>query len=252
MMSAKADPSNTTTTTTSQCDCPEKMNHHSILYTLLSSGTSTTTATSSSPNPAATDDVCQPNSEEEKAGGKEQEAIYSWDCTMRAPHLTQTLPTIIKLKHSEEVCPYAAQLLLKTVDFIRNLPAVLCLSRSDRVRLLQHCWSELLILTMAQCEFHIQVEKVSFPKDLQDNTTNVNNKPTSTVTSVARSCSEKDCREGALLKYIIATQGIPTTSDIDTLNAFFQKCQTLEIDDKEFAYLKSTIFFNPGKKVQKF
>ncbi|XP_030828460.1 nuclear receptor subfamily 0 group B member 1-like [Strongylocentrotus purpuratus] len=251
MMSAKTNPSNTST---SQCDCPEKKNHHSILYTLLSSGTSSTAAPSASPKTEATEDAqCQPiKPEEEEAGNNQQEAIYPWDCPMRALH---TLPTIIRLKHAEEACPYAAQLLIKTVDFIRNLPAVLCLSRSDRVRLLQHCWSELLILTMAQCQFHIQVEKVSFHKDSQDNNnvnTGVNSKPASSAMSIAKSCSEKDCREGALLKYIIATQGIPTTSDIDTLNAFFQKCQTLQIDDKEFAYLKSTIFFNPGKKKNAF
>ena len=231
----------------SPCDCSEKKSHPSILYTLLSSGSTTTSTTTSSNSEDR-------GSDEQQDGGKDvgtnQEAIYPWECGAGVHYSAPTLPTIIKLKYAEEVCPYAAQLLLKTVDFITNLPSVLCLSRSDRAKLFTHCWSELLILTMAQYRFHLQVEKVSLHRDSHDNEStntssdNVNSKP---VTPVAKSCPERDSREGALLKYIIATQGIPTTSDIDTLNAFFQKCQTLQIDDKEFAYLKTTIFFNPGK-----
>ncbi|XP_071498571.1 nuclear receptor subfamily 0 group B member 1-like isoform X1 [Diadema antillarum] len=252
-MSAKMNPSNST----AKCDCPDRISHHSILYSLLSSGTTATTPQSSaqsSSTSASMATMAESECKEAREGemsSDDQVAIYPWDRAHRSPRPMHTLPTVVKLKNPDEMCPCAAQLLLKTVDFIRSLPSVLCLSCGDRVRLLQHCWSELLVLTMAQHRVNIQVERVSLHRekpmegDALSSTSESVDKSVVTPAPVAKSCPESDCREGALLKYIIATQGIPTAADIDTLNAFFQKCQTLDIDDKEFAYLKSTIFFNP-------
>lgn len=55
------------------------------------------------------------------------------------------------------------------------------------------------------------------------------------------------CPQGGLLKCLVAMKGIPTKCDVDTMNTFFRKCDTMMLDDKEFAYLKATIFFSSGK-----
>lgn len=130
-----------------------------------------------------------------------------------------------------------ALLLLKTVEFVRTLPLDGAFPSKDRILLFQHSWSELLALTMAQYKFEFQVEEAKItPHPEQEQSEQEKG-----ATGVA---PFQLCPQGGLLKCLVAMKGIPTKCDVDTMNTFFRKCDTMMLDDKEFAYLKATIFFS--------
>ncbi|XP_077869096.1 nuclear receptor subfamily 0 group B member 1-like, partial [Saccoglossus kowalevskii] len=126
------------------------------------------------------------------------------------------------LKYPDIVQQEAAQLLLKTIDFTKNLPIYWDLDHNDRVQLYLHGWAEMLVLTMAQYKFDFEITEQSYESHEQ---------------STPHAAQDR-------VKFDTSQQGIPVWGDVKKINNFLQRCHHLQIDDKEYAYLKSTILFN--------
>lgn len=202
------------------CNCPDRHSKDSILYSLLSGNPNVDTEGS--------------GSEQEDTSGNLIPWLHSSSSSLSSSACHYT-PAAVKLCNPKETCQQVALLLLKTVEFVRTLPIASTFLLQDRIVLFQHSWSELLALTMAQYKFEFQVEEAK-------------------LTQPPTPCGEMDkegyvspsqlCPQGGLLKCLVAMKGIPTKCDVDTMNTFFRKCDSMMLDDKEFAYLKATIFFS--------
>lgn len=126
------------------------------------------------------------------------------------------------LKRPSHACQQASVVLLKTVHFMRNLPAFNQLPPNDQVSLLHRCWPPLLILGLAQ-------EGVSFE---------VTDRPAdSLLKKILLNGQESLDRE----------REQPTMAGVSKLKSCLKRFASLDLSPKEYAYLKGTMIFNPGK-----
>ncbi|CAL1611507.1 unnamed protein product [Knipowitschia caucasica] len=126
----------------------------------------------------------------------------------------------VVLKRPTEVCKEASVVLVKTVHFMKNLPAFNQLPGRDRGVLLEHCWAPLFILGLAQ-------ERMDFE-----------------VTDTAA--------DSMLKKILLNRQhgpGVereqPTAAAVRKLKTCLKRLWNLDLSPKEYAYLKGTTIFNP-------
>ena len=204
------------------CNCPDRTKDGSILYNLLASSPE-------SPQVQHSTERCPMV---HMVNNVWRRSCPTNPTTASSPSSPYP-PSLVILRHAEDTYQQAAQLLLKTVDFVRNLPSMQRLCTHDRVTLLQHCWAELLVLTMTQYRFEFETDELTLLSSSHDDQNSC-------------SCTHGNS-ESMLVKCLVALQGIPTKSDVHMINSFFSKCDLLQLEDKEYAYLKATILFNPGK-----
>lgn len=140
-----------------------------------------------------------------------------------APHrCTCEMRRTVCLKTPGETCKTASDVLVKTINFMKSLPAFHQLPAKDQLALLQSCWAPLFILGLAQ-------ERVCFQ-----------------VT---------DTPAASMLKRILlnrhedmdALREQPTMAGVNTLMSCLKKFWSLDLSPKEYAYLKGTMMFNPGR-----
>lgn len=125
------------------------------------------------------------------------------------------------LQDPSQICRDASAILVKTVRFIKNLPAFNQMPRADQFLLLRSCWAPLFILGLAQ-------ERLDFE-----------------VT---------DTPADSLLKKILLNRQSspgqhgeqPNMAGVSKLKSCLRKFWSLDLSPKEFAYLKGTAIFNPG------
>ncbi|XP_076594118.1 nuclear receptor subfamily 0 group B member 2a [Chaetodon auriga] len=124
------------------------------------------------------------------------------------------------LKRPSEICKEASAVLVKTVQFMKNLPAFNQMPPNDQFSLLKSCWAPLFILGLAQ--EHVDFEVTDTPAD-------------------------------SMLKKILLNRqestGIereqPTMAGVSKLKSCLKKFWSLDLSPKEYAYLKGTTIFNP-------
>uniref|UniRef100_A0A3Q1JHS5 NR LBD domain-containing protein n=2 Tax=Anabas testudineus TaxID=64144 RepID=A0A3Q1JHS5_ANATE len=138
-----------------------------------------------------------------------------------APHKCNCeLRRTVCLKRPAEICKEATAVLVKTVHFMKNLPAFNQLPLNDQFLLLKNCWAPLFILGLAQ--EHVDFEVTDSPAD-------------------------------SMLKKILLTgqestemeREQPTMAGVSKLGSCLKKFWTLDLSPKEYAYLKGTTIFNP-------
>lgn len=124
------------------------------------------------------------------------------------------------LKRPSEICKEASAVLVKTVQFMKNLPAFNQLPPNDQFSLLKSCWAPLFILGLAQ--EHVDFEVTDTPAD------------------------------SMLKKILLNRQGSPgmereqpTMAGVSKLKSSLKKFWSLDLSPKEYAYLKGTMIFNP-------
>lgn len=71
------------------------------------------------------------------------------------------------LKTPSETCPVASDVLVKTVHFMKSLPAFQQLPPKDQLSLLQNCWAPLFILGLAQDRVRFEVHDSPAPSMLK-------------------------------------------------------------------------------------
>ncbi|XP_077455444.1 nuclear receptor subfamily 0 group B member 2a [Stigmatopora argus] len=123
----------------------------------------------------------------------------------------------VRLKRPSEICKEASAVLVKTVYFMKNLPAFKQLPPDDQFILLKNCWAPLFLLGLAQEHVDFEVEDV--PAD-------------------------------SMLKKILLRQEEmeteqPTVAGVSKLKSCLKKFWSLDLSPKEYAYLKGTTIFNP-------
>lgn len=125
------------------------------------------------------------------------------------------------LKRPSEICKEASAVLVKTLNFMKNLPAFNQLPPNDQFALLKSSWAPLFILGLAQ--EHVDFEVMDIPTD-------------------------------SMLKKILLNKPEnpevereqPTMAGVSKLVSCLKKFWSLDLSPKEYAYLKGTTIFNPG------
>lgn len=125
------------------------------------------------------------------------------------------------LRSPSEVCKKATAVLVKTVQFMKNLPAFNQMPANDQFSLLRSCWAPLFILGLAQ-------ERVDFE---------VTDSPADSM--LKRILLNRQENPGGEKEQ-------PTMAGVSKLRCCLKKFWSLDLSPKEYAYLKGTAIFNPG------
>lgn len=125
------------------------------------------------------------------------------------------------LKRPADICKEASAVLVKTIHFMKNLPAFNQLPARDQLSLLKSCWAPLFILGLAQ--EHVDFEVMNTPAD-------------SMLKKILLNRQES----------IQMEREQPTMAGVSKLKACLKKFWSLDLSPKEYAYLKGTTMFNPG------
>lgn len=125
------------------------------------------------------------------------------------------------LKRPAEICKEASAVLVKTIHFMKNLPAFNQLPLNDQFSLLTNCWAPLFILGLAQERVTFEVTDV--PAD-------------SMLKRILLNCQESPD----------TTREEPTMAGVSKLTRCLRRFWSLDLSPKEYAYLKGTTIFNPG------
>lgn len=126
------------------------------------------------------------------------------------------------LKSPADICQEASGVLVKTIHFMKNVPAFNQLPKNDQLSLLHSCWVPLFILGLAQ-------EGMNF--DVIDTPAN------SMLKRILLNSQESSEME----------REQPTLTGVNKLKSCLKKFWSLDLSPKEYAYLKGTMIFNPGK-----
>lgn len=162
---------------------------------------------------------------------KEEPRALRWD----APSGVQRP---MALKDPQVVCEAASAGLLKTLRFVKYLPCFQILPLDQQLVLVRSCWAPLLMLELAQDHLHFEMMEVTEPSGMQEMLT-TRRQETEGPEPADPPASEQP--QAGHLAWAAAVQAI---------KSFFMKCWSLNIDTKEYAYLKGTVLFNPGKHGQ--
>jgi hypothetical protein len=109
--------------------------------------------------------------------------------------------------------------LVKIVQFAKAIPEFANLSHNDKVTLILSSWTRLLLLYMSENNFQFAVTPL--PSDRQKEESS----------DVAGSSPAPD---------------EPTMKSVESIQAFVTKCQAMNLDQKEFAFLRMAVLFNGG------
>lgn len=140
-----------------------------------------------------------------------------------APHRCHCeMRRTVCLKTPGETCKTASDVLVKTINFMKSLPAFHQLPPKDQLALLQSCWAPLFILGLAQ-------ERVRF--EVTDTTAG------SMLKQILLNCHEDTDMQ----------REQPTLAGVNMLKSCLKKFWSLDLSPKEYAYLKGTMIFNPGR-----
>jgi len=113
--------------------------------------------------------------------------------------------------------------LVKLVHFARSLPEFANLPHNDKVTLILHSWGRLLLLYMAETNFQFVVT------------------PKGSSETVEPGCKDSNTT---------SDPSIPTMKAVEALQAFIKKCQTLNIDSREFCFLRMLALFHSESGVE--
>ncbi|XP_078268169.1 nuclear receptor subfamily 0 group B member 1-like [Rhinoraja longicauda] len=120
------------------------------------------------------------------------------------------------------VCRAASEVLLKTVNFIKNLPSFRGLPKSDQLLLLENCWAALFVLGLAQEGVDFQVVEPS---------------RTSILKEILTKQKANETEERA--------SGEPLAAEVQKVKAFLTQCWSIDFSTKEYVYLKGIVLFSP-------
>lgn len=169
-----------------------------------------------------------------------------------APGCSCSTQRRVALKNPQVACKAASAVLVKTLRFVKNVPCFQELPLDEQLVLVRSCWAPLLVLGLAQDRVHFETVETTEPSMLHRILTN-------------KRCDEEQ-RRRRQLQLLRETQGeleqscgngngsggggnakLPSAAEIQSIKGFLAKCWSLDISTKEYAYLKGTVLFNPGK-----
>ncbi|NXE97234.1 NR0B2 protein, partial [Menura novaehollandiae] len=165
-----------------RCQCHGEDKHPAILYTLLSQN-------------------LQPGRARQRCHCLQRRTVH-----LRTPHVT---------------CRAASDVLVKTINFMKNLPAFHLLPRQDQLLLLDSCWVPLFLLGLVQEMVTFEVMEAPAPSMLK---------------KILLSGQSKGQEPEETQPTLAAVQRLQCC-----LNTFWR----LDLSPKEYTYLRGAILFNP-------
>ncbi|XP_075118735.1 nuclear receptor subfamily 0 group B member 1 [Leptodactylus fuscus] len=147
----------------------------------------------------------------------------------------------VSLKTPQVTCKAASAVLVKTLRFVKSLPCFQELPLVDQLLLVRSCWAPLLVLGLAQDKVDFETVETSEPSMLQRILTNRQGAERKQHQEHLETLGNNLQQQQQQHK---VTQ-LPTASDIRWIKEFLEKCWNLGISNKEYAYLKGIVLFNP-------
>nr|XP_020633857.1 nuclear receptor subfamily 0 group B member 2 [Pogona vitticeps] len=170
-----------------KCTCYHKENQNAILYSLLSQNLS---------------------HYRDSHGPSQQHCL----CHKRRTVCLQT---------PQVTCQAASNVLVKTINFMKNLPSFQLLPWEDQLLLLESCWAPLFLLGLVQEMVTFEVMETPAPSMLESILLN------------------GQCKRPELQR------AQPTLASVQRLQCCLNSFWSLDLSPKEYAYLKGAILFNP-------
>lgn len=131
-------------------------------------------------------------------------------------HLSRATRVTLAKKNMFPVSSRVSDWLLKIVQFAKTIPEFTSLSHNDKVTLILSSWTRLLLLYMAENNFQFAVTPLAVYS--QD-----------TVNGQSLPAPDQ-----------------PTMKSVDGVQSFIRKCQNMDLDQKEYAFLRMVVLFNAG------
>lgn len=128
------------------------------------------------------------------------------------PITSSTRVTLAK-KNMFPITSRVSDWLVKIVKFSKSIPEFATLSHNDKMTLLLNSWTRLLLLYMAEQDFEFAVTPLSTDKQ----TPGVSPPPDE-----------------------------PSMKSVENIQSFIKKCNTMCLDQKEYALLRMAVLFNAG------
>ncbi|XP_028620889.1 nuclear receptor subfamily 0 group B member 1 [Grammomys surdaster] len=144
----------------------------------------------------------------------------------------------ITLKDPQVVCEAASAGLLKTLRFVKYLPCFQILPLDQQLVLVRSCWAPLLMLELAQDHLHFEMMEISEPNMTQEMLT-TRRQETEGPDPADPQATEQPQMVSLEARHMLSAAAV------QAIKSFFFKCWSLNIDTKEYAYLKGTVLFNP-------
>ncbi|KAG9485681.1 nuclear receptor subfamily 0 group B member 1 [Eleutherodactylus coqui] len=196
-----------------KCHCSvDNRRHNSILYNILKN---------------------EEHNESHKGRKEEHTGGYGQGCSCGSQKK-------VSLKSPQVTCKAASAVLVKTLRFVKSLPCFQELPMADQLLLVRSCWAPLLVLGLAQDKVDFETVETSEPSMLQRILTNRQG---------AEKKQQQEHQETLLLGNNLQQQHkvtqLPAASEIRWIKEFLEKCWSLGISNKEYAYLKGIVLFNP-------
>ncbi|XP_032900992.1 nuclear receptor subfamily 0 group B member 2 [Amblyraja radiata] len=127
------------------------------------------------------------------------------------------------LKTPQVTCQMVSDVLVKTVNFMKNLPLFHHLPKADQLLLLESCWIQLFLLGLAQ-------ERVSFD----------------VIETPGHSMLKRILLKGQdLIKTGAEERRQPTLAGVQRVRIWLHKFWCLDLSQTGYAYLKGALLFNP-------
>lgn len=152
----------------------------------------------------------------------------------------------VSLKSPQVTCKAASAVLVKTLRFVKSVPCFQELPMEDQLLLVRSSWAPLLVLGLAQDKVDFETVDITEPSMLQRILTNRQG-------GERKLPQEHPAHHEVLLgnSHHQLPQGkpsqLPSASEIRWIKEFLEKCWSLAISTKEYAYLKGIVLFNPGR-----
>lgn len=135
----------------------------------------------------------------------------------RTPVTSTTRVTLAK-KNLFPVSARVSDFLVKLVRFAKSIPEFAALTHNDKVTLVLNAWSRLMLLYMAESNFHFAV----------------------TPTHVTPVTPPSDANDAVTAP----SQDVPTMKSVDAVQGLIKKCQQMGVDAKEYEFLRMLVLFN--------
>lgn len=131
-------------------------------------------------------------------------------------HVTGTTPVTLAKKNMYPVGSRVSDWLVKIIQFAKSIPEFVNLSHNDKVTLILNSWTRLLLLYMSESNFQFAVTPIHSEQQSEESS---GDPPPSQ----------------------------PTMKSVENLQGFIRKCQTMNLDQKEYAFLRMAVLFNSGE-----
>ncbi|XP_063306251.1 nuclear receptor subfamily 0 group B member 1 [Pelobates fuscus] len=198
-----------------KCHCSvDNRKHGSILYNILKNEE-------------------QKESQNSKSRKEEHTGVYGQGCSCGSQKK-------VSLKSPQVTCKAASAVLVKTLRFVKNVPCFQELPLDDQLVLVRNCWAPLLVLGLAQDKVNFETVETAEPSMLQRILTNKQEEE-----ERKQHQEHRETLIGSNQQHQHRLPQLPSAAEIRWIKEFLDKCWSLDISTKEYAYLKGIVLFNP-------